>query len=301
MKNNKTLATIGIILVILAWGISFLSIKVVVEIVQPMTLGFIRFFIATILLYFVVKIKCPNEKLQKKDYVNMMLAGFIGVTLYFYFENNGIKILPPSSASLIIALIPIFTLIFDAIIFRTRITIIQIISVVLSLAGIYYLVGVNITDLFVSEHGKGYLMMFGAVMAWVVYCITTKPLFDKYSQTFIVYYQSLFGTILFLPFALFEKNLWASIDLNISLNLIYLSVICSAVAFVVYVYSMKELGVFTTSLYLNVMPIITCVFSYIILDDIIEKNQIIGGIMIIISVYLSSYQEYKTKKVQKLN
>ncbi|WP_066502599.1 DMT family transporter [Abyssisolibacter fermentans] len=296
MKNNKALATLGIISVVLMWGVSFLCIKVSVVVVQPMTLGFIRFFIASILLALIVKIKCPNEKLEKKDVKYMMAAGFIGVTLYFYFENNGVKLLPASSASLIIALIPIFTLIFDTIFFKTRITLVHGISVIVSLIGVYLLVDISFKDLFVSKSGKGYLMMFGAIFSWVVYCITTKPVFDKYSQTFIVYYQSLFGTILFFPFALFEKNLWSQINMNIVLNILYLSIFCSAIGFVVYVYSMKHLGVFTTSLYLNIMPVVTCVSSYIILKEAIYKNQIIGGIFIIVSVYLSSWQEYRLNK-----
>lgn len=299
MKDSKVAATFAIISVILIWGVSFLSIKLVVDIIQPMSLGFIRFFIATVFLYVIVKIKCPNEKLQKEDVKYMMAAGFIGVTLYFYFENNGIKLLPASSASLIVALIPIFTLIFDAIIFKVKINYMQIVSVIISIAGICFLVDVKISDIFRSQYGKGYLMMFGAVIAWVIYCIATKPVFGKYSQTLIVYYQSLYGTILFFPFAIMEKNLWAQVDTKVILHLLFLSIFCSAIGFVVYVYAMEKLSVFTTSLYLNLMPIITCVSSVLLLDEKIAQNQIIGGIMIIISVYLCSYQEYKmTRKLE---
>jgi drug/metabolite transporter (DMT)-like permease len=213
------------------------------------------------------------------------LSGFIGVTIYFYFENNAISMIAVSSTSIIIIVIPIFTLIAEIIVFKVKLTAKKIISVIVSFIGVYFIVGINIGGTS-SNSLKGYLLMFGAVLAWVVYTIITRPLYKKYSQIAIVYFQTLFGTLFLIPFAIFETTNWDLVSNVIIFNVMYLGVFCSAIAYYLYIYAMNHLGVSTTSLFLNLLPAITVVASYFILKEDITVYQIIGGVLVIFAVYL---------------
>ncbi|MTI48388.1 DMT family transporter [Sporosalibacterium faouarense] len=300
MKNQNIIPVVAMIFTVVLWGLSFLSIDLVVHTISPMTLGFLRFFIASILLTVIVKIKEPKSKIDKKDIPLMGLAGFVGVTLYFFFENNGIKLLNASTASLIVASIPIFTLIFDTIIYKEKMTKLKILGVFFSFIGVYFIVGGNIRQLLSSDTGLGYIMMFGAVLSWVAYTLITKPLFGKYSQLFIVYYQSLFGTILFIPFIFFEKTNWSNVTGSMVLNVLYLGIFCSALAYITYVYGMEYLGVSISSIYLNVIPLVTVVASFLILDEKITINKAIGGVLIIVAVTASNWKRPGKKKRKKV-
>lgn len=228
--TNKKILPIGLmILTVIFWGLSFLSIDVVVETIPPITLGFSRFVVASLLLFIIKMIKEKETKMKKKDVPLFAIAGFLGVTLYFIFENNGILLLNASTASLIIATIPIFSLISESIVYKVRMTRLKIISIILSFIGVYFIVGGDISKLMSSGKGIGYIMMFGAVLSWVVYALVTKPLFGKYSQLTIVYYQSLFGTIMFIPFIIFETTKWSEVTGGIVLNVLYLGIFCSAI------------------------------------------------------------------------
>lgn len=296
--KNKILPTIGIIFTVILWGLSFLSIKVAIEVIPPMTLGLLRFIIASVLLIIVVKVKNEKLKLEKKDIPLIFIAGFIGVTVYFYFENNGIKLMKASTASLVIATIPIFTLIFDSIIFKSKLSAMKVFSVIISFVGVFLLVKASTTTSDGSNTLLGYVMMFGAVLAWVMYSLFTKPLFGRYSQIVIVFYQTIIGTILFIPFALFENVNWSLVNIPIVLNVIYLGIFCSAIGYFIYVYAMENLGISTSSLYLNLLPIITVVASIFILNEGVNVLQIIGGLLIISSVYLINIEfrfKYKDK------
>lgn len=134
-------------------------------------------------------------------------------------------------------------------------------------------------------------MMFGAVLAWVVYTLITKPLFKKYSQLSIVYYQTLFGTVFLLPFVLFEKTNWSLVNSTIILNVLYLGAFCSALGYYLYVYAMDHIGISTSSLFLNLIPIVTTIGGYFILDEKIGFSQIIGGSLVIFAVYLISWNK----------
>jgi drug/metabolite transporter (DMT)-like permease len=101
---------------VLFWGFSFISTKIAVVVFPPMSLGMLRFAIALIFLY-ILKLKfAPGEKLNVKDIVLLFAAGITGVTLYFFFENNGISLVSASEASIAVSSIPVFILITGRII-----------------------------------------------------------------------------------------------------------------------------------------------------------------------------------------
>ena len=138
---------------------------------------------------------------------------------------------------------------------------------------------------------KGNVFMFAAVIAWVAYTITTKPLYKKYSQIAIVYFQTLFGTLFLVPFVFFETTNWSLVNNTIILNVIYLGVFCSAIAYYLYIYAMDHLGVSTTSLFLNLLPVVTVIGSYFILGEKVNMYQIIGGALVIFAVYFVNTKE----------
>ncbi len=90
-----------------------MATKVVVKEIPPITLATFRFLISLLVLKIVVQTSSKKTKLSKEERKNAILAGFWGVTMYFIFENMGVKFTTPSQASLIISSVPIFTIIIQ--------------------------------------------------------------------------------------------------------------------------------------------------------------------------------------------
>ncbi|MFZ5967747.1 MAG: DMT family transporter [Bacillota bacterium] len=291
MEKNRYYPLAAVLLAVILWGLSFLSIKVTLIVLPPMTQAFIRFSIASLVLYVLLKYNEPGVKLDKKDLPMTLLAGVLGITLYFYFENNGVKLISASSASMIVATVPILTLIGDFIVFKSPLTKKKIISVILSVIGVYFIVGAGSNGQQSESTWFGYLMMFGATIAWVVYTIMTKSLFNKYSELVIVYYQTIFGTVALLPFAIFEKTNWSAVTDSIVLNLVFLGVFCSALANYFYVYAMEKIGVSICSLLMNFVPVVTVIASYFILKESIALSQLLGGLLVITAVYICNLEK----------
>ena len=268
------------------WGISFVSIKVVVAVLEPMTLGFLRFSLASTLLFILVNIKKQNLTIDKEDYFLMFVAGAIGITAYFYFEFNGVRITTASTASLIIASIPVISALAESIVYKTKIISKKWMSLFLSIFGVLLIVGFNYRELIATGFLKGYLMMFAAAFTAVAYSLSTKPLFKRYDYLTIVFYQSLIGTIFFIPFMIFEDNNWLMLDLTIVLNIIFLGVFASAIGFYLYLIGLKHLGISNSAIFLNVIPIVSVIVSIIFLGERITHFQFIGGLFVISSVYL---------------
>jgi drug/metabolite transporter (DMT)-like permease len=221
--------------------------------------------------------------------VPLAISGLFGVTVYFFFESRGIRLTSASHASLIIAVIPVVTVIAETILFRTRISLLTGLGIALSVAGVVFVV---------QRPGAprgggslaGDLFMFGACVSWVVYIILSKNLHQRLSEIAITAYQSLFGTAFLVPLALLEMHQWVPITLAAGLNLAYLAVFCSALSNFLYVYALSALGPIAVSPYINLIPVVGVLGGVVLLRESLVWSQLVGGAVILAGVLLVSRQ-----------
>lgn len=286
-KTNPTImANIAMLITVIFWGVSYISIKIVVSEVPPITMALIRFVITTIILITILRTVEPSSKLQKEDTPKMIMSGCLGISLYFYFENTGLTFTTASNASLIASIIPILAIIMDILIFKTKILVTHIFGVSCALVGTYLTITANGQLDFTSATFKGNSFIVCAMVSWTLYTLLNKALHNKYSGLFLIAYQTLFGTLLLFPASLFEYSQWHMISWMAVGNILFLAVFCSALCYFFYVYALKTLDVAITTLYLNLVPIVGVVCGYLILDELILPIQIVGGLIIILGIII---------------
>ncbi|MDR0494556.1 MAG: DMT family transporter [Treponema sp.] len=291
--SERAKALAAIIACVLFWGFSFISIKVTVAVFPPMSLGLLRFAIALVFLYFVKLKLVPNEKLRRKDIPLLLGAGFTGVTLYFFCENNGVALVTASEASIAIGAIPVLTMIVDWLSGKikrgktgplpqpgTR----QWIGVFVSVAGVWLVAGVSFA---LSGSALGYIYMGGAALSWVAYSLLTRPLFARCSRIYIVFWQSAAGFICFIPFSVFEFSQWGRLDMPVILHLVFLGIFCSALGYWLYARSLEVLGMSVSAIFINLIPLITVVSGFFVMNDRLTPLQWLGAALVISGVYLS--------------
>ena len=286
MNRSHMLGLIAIFSTSVFWGLSFVSIKITVAVLPPMTLALFRFIIASATLMIILKKLEPDTRLLRGDVPVMAVSGLLGVTAYYYFQNTGVKLTTASAASMILASIPILTVVGEFLLFKTKLSVMKIISVILSVGGVYFVAAFSQQESVDSLLGN--LFMIGAAITWVAYTLITRPLSERYSQLAIVTYQFLFGTAALIPFSFFESWQWQAIDSVIIFHLIYLGLFCSALANYLYVYAMGILGVSSAALFINVIPVVAVFSGFIILQEQVNVWQILGGTAILFSVYLAN-------------
>ncbi len=291
--TNRTKGLFSVMIPVIAWGISFVSTEFLLRDLGAMTIGAIRFVFATLVLYAMMKQTKTSLKIDPKDKFLFLIAGSVGIAIYFYFENLGIKYISASPAALIIAAIPMFTLVFEAIIYKRGVGWIDVLAILISIVGVVLIVDVNFATFFKSEESLGYLMMIGAVVSWVIYSMASKPLFKKYSYLTIVYYQFLYSLPFFLILVPFEANHWNNIGLEAIAHLVFLGVFASVLGFYYYAKAMDLLGITESSIFINFLPIVTILFSFVYMGQMISMKQLIGGILVMCSVTVTTIHEKK--------
>jgi drug/metabolite transporter (DMT)-like permease len=282
------------LITVLFWGISFISIKIAVSEVPPITMALIRFVIASVLLRIILKRLEPQTKLQTEDQKVMAFAGLLGITIYFCFENSGVKLTTASSASLITSIVPILSITLDVIVFKTKVSLPQYIGMGIAVIGTYLTITVNGAMDFSSDSFQGNLLIMGAMLAWTGYTLINKSLQKKYTGLFMTTYQMGFGTLFLIPAALTEYKGWHVFSSAAMLNIIFLAVVCSALCYFLYIYSLKYLDVAVTTLYLNLVPIVGVVSGYFILQETIASMQLVGGVIIIIAITIVNWDKFNS-------
>jgi drug/metabolite transporter (DMT)-like permease len=276
---------------VLFWGLSFVSSKAVLNTgMPPMTMVAIRFVIATVVLNIIARRVDPAARLRKKDLLPLALSGLFGLTIYFFFEARGIKLTSASHASLIIATIPVFTVIAEAVFYRTRISLLAALGIAISVAGVVFLVW-RPGEKLASGSLVGDLLMLGACLSWVVYILLSKNLHKRLSEISITAYQSRFGTLFMIPLALLERSQWVPLTLVSGLNLAYLALFCSALSNFLYVYALSRLGPIVISPYVNLIPVVSVLGGVLILGEKLAWGQVVGGVLIIGGVLAVNWRQ----------
>jgi len=285
LKNKKTSHVMAIVLMFM-WSLSYLSIKVISEEVSPILSAFYRFMLAAIILYIILKVKFPEEKVLKSDRIKFALGGLFGVTIYFIFENYSVAYTSASNVAILIASIPVFTLFTQRIIFKEKLTYGKILGATLSLVGIIIIIASKESISLLSKGSIGDLMALGAVFSWVIYNMVCSSFKGHYKVITITTYEIMWGS-LFLSPSIFFSTLQIP-STKVVLNLLFLSIFCSCIGYVIYVHCLKDLGATVITTYINLQPIMSLIAAGFILHEAVTIWQVLGCIVIIVGVTLVS-------------
>lgn len=276
---------------IILWSASFIATKFAYTSFSPLMVGFIRFVIAAILLFVFRLITKDKVKPDKKDMVRIALSGLLGITLYFAAENLGVKYTTASNASLIVASFPAITTLFEFAIYKTKPTLRKVIGIALAFGGVMVLTTKSASG--GSEALWGSILLIAAGVVWTFYNFITRSLSNKYSPVTLSYYQFMFGALFFIPLVLIEHQPIGAITETGIVAMIYLSLGCSVGAFLLYNFGLKKLSAATSVSLMNLVPVFGLIFSALFLKEIITIEQILGGVIVIVGVILSSTTKRK--------
>jgi len=283
----KVLVVLGVFLVSFA-GIFVQLIKVAPSVVAMYRLGLCG------LLLLPISLRHKDIKsIKKQDLRLMALAGLL-ISLHYFSWFIALKYTSVTSSTLIICLEPLIALIFGYLLYREKITKGQFIILIIALIGVGI---VAWGDIFLSSNALiGDAITLLAVIFMVIYLFIGQNMVKRYS--FIVYSAILFsfaGLYLLIYNLITKQNL---IDYTPKDYLfLFLLVTIPNAGQIIFNYSLKYVkpSLIATSILLE--PVFASIMAVIILKDKIILNQYIGGLIIIISIYLYLRRE----KVNRLD
>lgn len=250
-------------LAIVLWGFSFVWTNDILQRdVAPFTFLFIRLFLAGAILYAGSKFAGKLEKIERKDYIWVILMAFFEPFIYFIGETYGIKATNSAVISaVIIATIPVFTLFAERILYKVPLTAFKIFGTAITIPGIIMVI-MKDGEQASAEHLYGILLLFLAVAGSIGYSSVVKKLSGRYNTITITTYQFVVGSMFFLPlFLMYGLDGLNStfFSKEVIVPLLELTVLCSCLSFACWVAAIKRLGMARTSIFSALIPAVSAV------------------------------------------
>ena len=291
------------------FGFSFIFSKMALQITLPSVLIAVRFVMAFITLNLIVvfgrMIKVPDGRGGRKPLVqfslrgkplrNIILLALFQPILYFLCESYGIVYTSAAFAGTIIAVIPVAGIVFDVLIMHSKVRLRQVICAVLSA------VGVAITT--IGAEGMkssvlGLLILLGAVAAGALFYVFSKKSGDDYNPLEQTYVMFALGSLVYTVFALvqcrgqYDELIFAALaQPQFIISVLYLSVISSVMAFICLNYGTVRVTVSEASIFANLTTVISIIAGVVFLHEVFTPFQIVGAVIILISVFFANRQQ----------
>ena len=293
-KKKEVMCHIFALFCVFVWGTTFISTKVLLDSFHPVVILLYRLIICVTLLFII------HPRIFKtysfKHELLFIGAGASGVTFYFLFENMALSYTNASDVGIIVSAAPFFTLIFCTIFLKTdRITVWFIIGFILAMSGVI-LISINGSNN-LNANPIGYLLALLAMVMWGFYSVFVKKIGDLgYKGIGVTRKIMYYGLIFLIPFFFIFRcnfNFQALTNPTNILNILFLGILASSVCFLLWNYSLSNIGAVKTSVYIYISPVITTIASVILLKEAINVFTIIGMILAILGLILSSINPRK--------
>ncbi len=300
--NKTVLAHVSLLTANLIYAINYTFAKdVMPNYIQPSGFILLR-VIGALSLFSFVYFVFVNEKIHKKDVTKFIICGLFGVAINQLLFFEGLNLTTPINAAIIMTCNPILVIIMSFLILKDMMTFKKVLGIVLGILGASSLIlnsgSVNLS----SDFQIGNLFVFINATSYAIYLVLVKPLMKKYKPITVMFYVFSFGFLFVVPFGASDLSRvkWMEIPTVIYLEIIFVVVCTTFIAYLLNAFALKKLTPSTVSVYIYLQPIFAALFAILLKSDTISNQKIISCAIIFLAVYMVSVSS-KTKSNKKLS
>ena len=270
-------------------------------VLSPYALTFFRIAGAAV-LFWIASAFVKRERVPTKDVVKLFLASILALVINQIPFIVGLSMTSPIDASIVVAMMPIVTMVFATIILKERITPLKIIGILVGGAGALMLVLNSTTVHSGSSNVWGNLLVFVGVVSFSLYLTLFKKLISKYSPITIMKWMFLFASILSYPFCHSALVATPFLELGFSayLRIAYVVVVATFVSYSLIAVAQKVLSPTTFSMYNYVQPVVASLVAIIIGIDSFGIQKAICAMLVFSGVYIVTQSNARAKRKNAL-
>jgi drug/metabolite transporter (DMT)-like permease len=292
MKKSELIGHGLALFTALMWGTSFIATKLLLDQFNPLEILFIRFVLGYLALWMLYPYKLKID--SKQDRFFLFLTGLSGVTLYFLCENTALTYSFASNVGVLVSVAPFLTGLLSHFYSKEKMNKSFLLGFVISILGIGCISYNGATQLKLNPLGD--VLAILAALLWALYSVFLQKANEKKAYPVIGITRKVFfyGILTMIPCLFFYKVRLGNLErfnLSRSLSLLYLGLICSAVCYITWNKAMSVLGTMKTSAYIYLVPLVTLLFSAIILKENITRIALIGTVLILFGLIMSERKE----------
>ena len=309
-NSEKYVAVTALIASMIIWSVSGIAIKHALLVLPPFTMIVLR-FVPSVLLMLVIGLICRKsslfalQKIDRQDWPLFLIAGFCQPFLYYLLETFTYDALhSPTIAETLLSTSPLLSPIFAAVLLREQVTRNNIIGILVSTAGVFALTLVGSKDYSIGNYW-GILLAFAAVSAAVVDSIMMRKVPAKYTSLTFIFYAQLVSLLFFIPiwawkegkmiydlrFQILDLSFYTPEVLTALGCVGYLTVFASVIAFILFCFALRKVGVTQANAFNNIRPAFTALWMFLFFGEHLPVGKWVGIVLIIVGLFVCQKKE----------
>jgi len=302
LLNKTFLAHLALFTANLIYAINYSFAKdVMPDFILPSAFVLLR-VVGALFLFSLTYLFFVKEKVEQKDIFRLAVCGIFGVAINQLLFFKGLNLTTPINAAIVMTINPILVIFLSFLIIKEAITYRKSLGILLGLVGAAILILKEGTIDFTSNHQTGNLFVFINASSYALYLVILKPMMEKYHPITVMFYVFGFGLLYVLPFGFtnFMDVNWSSIPNIIYLEIAFVVIFTTFIAYLFNSTALKQLSPTTVSIYIYLQPILATIFAIFWGSDSLDGQKIIAAVLIFFGVYLVSVRSLRERK-QKLS
>lgn len=288
--SKKTKGILAALVVNVIFGFSFLFSKSALDYAHPLVILSARFTVSFLVLNLLWLFGAFKLNLKGKPKKWILIMALCQPMLYFTFELYGIENTSSALSGVIISLVPVAVMILSAVFLREKPSFSQVLFSMLSLAAV---VAISLLSADGSKSKlTGIVLLLGAVLCAAVFNILSRHEAENYSPFERTYIMFLVGAVGFnlLTFAVLRGNWVTEVTAAVChaefwTSVLYLSVMSSILAFMLYNYSTSVLTPVMSASFSNLITVVSVLAGILILKEEMSVPQLVCCTLIILGVF----------------
>jgi drug/metabolite transporter (DMT)-like permease len=290
MKSNPLLAYAEAILVTLLWSSSYVLIKIGLLEFPPFLFAALRYTLAFVVLAMLYIARVGTEKNVRKSTTLangkaiLVTAGICGYTFAQGLQFVGLFYLPAVTSTFVLNFTPIFVLVLGVLLLREKVSRLQLVGLPVALLGAYAFFSERLAG---AGQEIGILAVIVSGLSWAIYLIIIRKIqrVDSFGSLKLTTLTMGIGTAgLVLLAAIFDG--FKPISLNGLMIILWLSVVNTALAFLLWNHALRSIHAYELSVIQNSMLVQIAVLAWIFLDERVTYVMTLGILLVIVGVVL---------------
>lgn len=297
--TNQKNISLGVGLAVLAtiiWSGNFIIARKLITEIPPISLAFYRWLTATIIMFFFARKYFFSElKLVKEHFIYFLFAAITGISMF----NTFVYIAGHSTTAINMAILgtctsPVISVLLARIFLKEKITRLRILGMSVTIIGILLLLSKgHFERLLTFSFTKGDWWVLSAALSFAIYntLVKKKPAgIHPINFLFVIF---LIGTLILLPFYLFEMKQIGGFTINTSnlFSILYIGIGASVISFWIWNIAIANLGAGTTALFGNLIPVFSSIEAVLFLQEKISSIHVISFSIVVIGLIIANLKK----------
>ncbi len=259
------------------------------------TVLFLRFLIGALAFWGLIIWRKGVPHLTKRNLITLWLLGGIGYAGQAGLYLSAVKLIPASTAALLLYVYPILVTLFALASKQEKLSAVKVGGLIFSISGLILVLGLNLKGLNIS----GVLFALGAAAVYAAYILISNRVLNSVSPLLSSAVISSAACVTYGLFGFIQGFTW-NISVSAWLGISGIAVFSTVIAILTFLLGLKRVGPSTASIVSTLEPVMTVGLAYIFLDENLTPVQAVGALCVVSGAILAALPRHEKMQIGRL-